>query len=242
MPFLHFLKSIDKTKEGSGVRALQLLRRDWSPFLVHFTSWEAMAKLREWYETHNDSTSELSDWIKDQLSTADEKSLAAFETICTGQGTSGKKGVRGLLANRPGGMSIYEECVCLTECTIPGLIALSEIYGRFGFVFRKDKIYKLGGRPCAYVDPKHYEVLKKLNNNILSGPQFSLYNKLDLESKDGKRLDFTHDREWRIFTDLEFKKCPPEFALCPSNFLEKVKKALPDTHVIPLDILYEWGA
>ena len=38
-----------------------------------------------------------------------------------------------------------DKCICFSECNLPGLINHCERYGRFGFVFRKNVVFGLGG-------------------------------------------------------------------------------------------------
>ena len=45
-----------------------------------------------------------------------------------------------------------DKCICFAECNLPGSINHCERYGRFGFVFRKNVVFGLGGRPAIYAD------------------------------------------------------------------------------------------
>lgn len=56
-----------------------------------------------------------------------------------------------------------DKCICFSACNLPGLINHCERYGRFGFVFRKNVVFDLGGRPAIYVDNDIAPILKKFD-------------------------------------------------------------------------------
>ena len=105
-----------------GLFGLQSLQRDWSPYIVHFTAYSAMAKLRNWAnETDCKPKS-----FQEELKNADSGSFSVVEKIAASEK---------LMANSPSEKDGIAKCVCLSECNLPGLIGHSERYGRFGFVF-----------------------------------------------------------------------------------------------------------
>src|SRR6266571_6648000 len=127
-----------------GVRGLQANQRDWSPFVVHFTSYAAMAPIRTAVPAGKTPSQ-----VAALLDTADANSFAVLEAIA---------GSALLRASIPEGKDESDPCVCLSECTLPGLIALAERYGRFGLGFRKTTLFGAGARPCAYLAEEHYAV------------------------------------------------------------------------------------
>ena len=135
------------------------------------------------------------------------------------------------------------KCVCLSECTLPGIVGHSERYGRFGFVFKKNTIYKIGGRPCIYVD---YDCYKELRGKKSETERMKmLWGLANVFCPVGEIQDYTHEREWRIFQDLELKSTL-EAVIVPEEYMEctrkLVHKFLCGTPVVSIDMLYDWGA
>lgn len=59
----------------------------------------------------------------------------------------------------------------------------------------------------------------------------------------GQIQDYTHEREWRMFSDLVLSGAKPEFLVSPSNYSREVAKLFGDqTSVVSIDTMYEWGA
>jgi hypothetical protein len=171
-----------------------------------------------------------------RLREADDQSFAVVKQIAA-SGT--------LIANHPAENTDLPKCVCLSECSLPGLIGLSERFGRFGFVFRKQQLFAAGARPCAYLADDEYALIASHKNdpegsagrhlwglsNILRPPSF------------GQVQDYTHDREWRYFGDLSLTVVSPEALIVPQRYLNEMPDQLPaPKFLIPLDLLFEWGA
>lgn len=68
-------------------------------------------------------------------------------------------------------------CICFSECNLPGLVNHCERYGRLGFVFKKDTIFALGGRPTVYVDKDIYALIAQRFKNSANDTEksFSRY-------------------------------------------------------------------
>src|ERR1044071_266327 len=121
-----------------GVSGLQASQRDWSPFLVHLTSYQAMAPVRGAINAGITPQN-----LALRLADADSASFSVFADIAASRRLEARESLR-----REGVLP----CVCLSECSLPGVIGMSERYGRFGFVFRKEALYPEGARPCGYMD------------------------------------------------------------------------------------------
>src|SRR4051794_25950685 len=90
----------------SGIQAAQ---RDWSPFLAHFTSWSAMRDLRCAVKDHRSPQE-----VGALLEAADDQSWETVQKIFA----SGC-----LRAASPGEKNGLPPCICLSECTLPGLLS-----------------------------------------------------------------------------------------------------------------------
>lgn len=217
---------------AGGVSGLQTAQRDWSPLLVHFTSYSAMAPVRA--AVGNQSTPSQ---VLQALNQADQQSFAVVQQIAH----SGN-----LRAHSPAQKNGVAACVSLSECTLPGLIALSERYGRFGFVFRKSDVFGFGGRPCLYVDRTCYgHIANQAQHAPAGSPAATIFGLANVYSPPGfgQIQDFTHEREWRIFSNLDLANTPPSFLICPSAYIAQVS-ALFGAQIpcISIDTMHEWGA
>ncbi len=84
-----------------GVRGLQANQRDWSPFVVHFTSYAAMAPIRTAVPAGKTPSQ-----VAALLDTADANSFAVLEAIA---------GSALLRASIPEGKDESDPCVCLAR-------------------------------------------------------------------------------------------------------------------------------
>jgi hypothetical protein len=213
-----------------GLSGQQSAQADWSPYVVHFTNWSSMDVVRASLLSLEAKPSDIVKLIAD----ADAKSSMVAEKILA----SGK-----LLAKSPSSKDGIPPCVCLSECNLPGLIGHAERYGRFGFVFRKEEVFRADGRPCAYLAEEQYTLVAELGRSttasLAAQRLFGLSNIYNPPGF-GKIQDYTHEREWRVFQDLRFDEIPPVALLAPSAYLQTMKwNAIP---TLPLDMLHDWGA
>lgn len=210
---------------------LQAAQRDWSPFLVHFTSWNAMAPLRSVIKAGLGPQE-----VVNKLTQADKCSFAVAQRIAESSR---------LMASSPSEKDGVPKCVCLSECTLPGLISHAERYGRFGFVFGKDAIMRLSGAPCMYLLRADYTEISKAfkGQGQTKERLWGLANLLHPPgTKNGKVQDYSHEREWRVFGDIELQQCRPECLLAPSIYIKAVSDLGLNVPVVPIDMLYAWGA
>ncbi|MGE0144224.1 MAG: hypothetical protein AB7I19_19455 [Planctomycetota bacterium] len=210
---------------------LQAAQRDWSPFLVHFTNWKAMAPLRAVIKDGLNPQQVVKELDKaDQCSFEVAKQIAASLRV---------------KANSPSQKDAVPPCVCLSECTLPGLISHAERYGRFGFVFTKAAIDKLDGAPCMYLLRADYAAISKAfkRKGGKTKRLWGLANLLHPVGKKGGRVqDYSHEREWRVFKDIDLKTCPPVCLLAPATYTTAVADLGLNVPVIPIDMLHAWGA
>jgi hypothetical protein len=226
------ITSINAFADGN-VRGLQVAQRDWSPFVSHFTCSKAMKSLN----SALDSGAKPKE-IREKLIKSDEESFQTFERIIS----SGK-----LIASSPRGKPGVEPCVSFSECTLPGLIALSERYGRFGFVFNKKYIFKNNGRPCIYVDNEIYGYLSSQAKVGIPEAKkaFALANiYIPIGSNRGKIQDYTHEREWRVLGDISIITVDLVFIVIPKAYYKRIKniEILKSSTIIPIEEIFSWGA
>ena len=135
----------------------------------------------------------------------------------------------------------YDPAVCLTECTLAGVLTHSSRFGRYGLVFPKDVVYRHGARPLAHVEQdvrdKYIEMAtddelikeNQLHVTILNPPQTG-----------GTVQDYTHEREWRCPRDIPISEA---VALIVAK-IEDHEKFRPISNGMPilsLEFLYQLG-
>lgn len=224
---------------SGGLSGVQASQRDWSPYLVHFTSAKAMKPLRSAIKKG---------WTPKEIREAvEEADRASFEIVKSISSSSE------LRVSSPSEKDAIPKCVCLSECTLPGLISHAERYGRFGFVFEKLAIAKAGGAPCLYLLRDDYTKISKACKGSDKGAEnervWGLANLLEpagLNQSKGKKRrkvqDFTHEREWCVFQAIDLTKLPPVALLAPSAQVSRVSDLGLKLPVIPIDVLHAWGA
>lgn len=101
------------------------------------------------------------------------------------------------------------KAVCLTEATIPNWQEIKNTHGEYGFVFRKSDIIRLDGAPVISLPQSVIDDMKSKREPI---PQtlWPYVTKLLLPSPTSqKKIDFLHEREWRVPHDISFDTLQP---------------------------------
>ena len=204
-----------------GLDGIQSSQRDWSPYLVHFTSAAAMASLRHAVPEGCPPAE-----VANRLTTADAESFQVVEAIAASQT---------LRAGQLPGKGGIAACASFSECSLPGLIGLCERYGRFGFGFTKGRVFANGGRPCAYLAYPEYNFVRAAAQGAAPGSPaatlYSLCNPYNPPGAGGAIQDFTHEREWRVFGDFDLAVNRPDFLIAPSAYVIQVRELFPDVPV-----------
>jgi hypothetical protein len=101
------------------------------------------------------------------------------------------------------------KAVCFTECPWSSLIDHAGRYSSYGIGFSKAFVFGTGGGPAYYVRADHY---KKQNwdEHLLTfvTPFWPSYRPKTLRGQeylDGKDVDYSHEREWRVPHDFTFE-------------------------------------
>ncbi|HZY71075.1 MAG TPA: hypothetical protein VFF67_08895 [Thermoplasmata archaeon] len=225
MGVIHELEAV---AEGA-IAGLQAQQRDWSPFVAHFTTASAMLPLRGIWKNPLDPAT-----VQQLLAPADATSWATFQKIMA----SGKI----LASSLPSG-SIGNPRVCLSECTLPGLISHTERFGRFGLVFRKSDILSVGGGSCVYVSRPAYGALVGQRANSSEFQRLSDLANVHSPPGSGAVQDFTHEREWRVVGDIDLRTVTPVAFVVPSvDYIGGLPAQCdPRIPVVPLKLLQRWG-
>jgi len=130
--------------------------------------------------------------------------------------------------------------VCFTECIWEGLNRLAEQYSAYGVVFSKRLIFDSGGGPALYL---RGDTLVAIRDQI-PRELHPFIAPFDPESKlkPNVRLDWLHEREWRLPDSLSFTYAAVEYVLVES--IEDASwvvhqigaQQLPESKVIPMEV------
>lgn len=106
------------------------------------------------------------------------------------------------------------DAVCFTECVWKALVGYVERYSPYGVVFSKLLIFTSGGGPALYIRGDN---LKTIGTNIPSDiePFIAPFDP-DSELQPGVRLDWVHEREWRLPSSLEFEYSDIQYVIVGS--------------------------
>jgi hypothetical protein len=120
----------------------------------------------------------------------------------------------GLIRGGKGTIKGEYPCVCFTEAPphflTEGLVNLHNYgrYAKFGVIFEKNTIFKKGGRPVIYQLDSEFDLL----------PKSLQWRHVRYEPDKNPPIDFTWEREWRIYCK-ELKLLPYEAAAIVPNKL-----------------------
>ena len=218
----------------SGLKAQQSAQRDWSPYLVHFTRYTAMQAVWKIIKRNAQFSAKV---VRDALGVADNASWDSVEQIF-------KSSSPFLQKHSPQEKEQLPECVCLSQCTLPGLFGHSERFGRFGFVFDKLDIYDLGGRPCAYLGADTYGWLDARHDSEAEVNAMWRNSNVYRPAGRGHVQDFTAEREWRVFDNIPLQG-HLRAVIAPDSYATRLRTLLSlhnlNVPILPIDMLYDWG-
>ena len=224
---MSLLFDLEALAGGGGLTALQSQQRDFSPYVFHFTSYGAMKPVRERLNGIGKGEGNASDLVN-LLRTADDESAKTLRAMLS----SGVVEARHFSKD-------YAAAVCLTECTLAGVLTHSSRYGRYGLVFPKSVVYGYEARPLAYVPDEIRRFYKKSTDEIIQ--KNALYVTILRPPQGGGRIqDYTHEREWRCPRDIPVSEAVALIVAKAADYRDfrDVSEVLP---VIPLELLYRMG-
>ncbi len=213
----------------SGLAGIQSNQRDWSPFVAHFTSYSAMSIVRDAVPAGCSAVD-----VRELLEEADSRSFEVVKRINASGSLLASGADEGVLPR-----------TCFSECSLPGLVAHCERFGRFGLVFAKHDLFVAGGRPCLYVERDLYGLIaSRGRGGDVDDGDARLLGLANVYSPPGagQVQDFTHEREWRTFSELDLMAVPPRLAIAPSSYAADIASMFPSVEcVVPIDTLFRWG-
>lgn len=192
---------------------------DYSPLLVHFTKGRRM--------------------VMDEL-------IGAGHPLFGHRGSSAREKLVNILESRTIHASPMPflpnnpPAVCFTECVWDALIGHAERYSPYGVVFSKRLVFERGGGPALYI---RGDSLRAIGNNVPPALE-ALIAPFDPEGalEPGVRLDWLHEREWRVPGSLTFEYSDVEYVIVDS--MEDARQVvhqigaqhLPEEKVIPMEV------
>ena len=129
-----------------------------------------------------------------------------------------------------------QSVVCFTECPWSSLLRHAKAYSPYGIGFTKKLVYSRHGNPVFYVNPALY---KKENWDASVYPfvtpfvpSFAADRVKNQKPFNGKAVDYSHEREWRVAKNFTFQYTYLRFVI-----LDKYQ----DLECIPEEIRNEIG-
>lgn len=101
---------------------------------------------------------------------------------------------------------VHKNAVCFTECIWGSLLAHAKAYSSYGIGFTKEFVFLNGGNPVFYVRPQLHTYTKIMADEVKPfltpfQPEYST----DAMTHGIKRVDYSHEREWRVPSDIKFE-------------------------------------
>lgn len=131
---------------------------------------------------------------------------------------------------------INKPAVCFTECPWGSLLRHADNYSSYGLGFTKKLVYSRGGNPVIYANPDLYDSQKWSNDAYTFVtpfvPSYASDSKKNRHPFDGKPVDYSHEREWRIPKNFGFRYQYIQFVIL---------KSVADLESIPKSIVTEIG-
>ena len=129
-----------------------------------------------------------------------------------------------------------EKAVCFTECPWGSLLRHAKVYSPYGIGFSKKLIYSRNGNPVIYANPNMFKAQdwsKKVRPFLTPFVPFYASDLIKNQAPfNGKAVDYTHEREWRLTKDFGFQYSYVKFVV-----LDKVI----DLQNIPAEIVEQIG-
>ena len=123
---------------------------------------------------------------------------------------------------------VNKPAVCFTECPWSSLLKHVRKYSKYGVGFTKSHVFKAGGGPAYYVRSDHWK--KQFWEDHIKTfvtpfwPKYRPRNHKYRNDRDlsGQTIDFTHEREWRVPHDFDFKLNEIKFVVLP-DYIEMAR-------------------
>lgn len=102
-----------------------------------------------------------------------------------------------------------KKAVCFTECPWGSLLRHAKAYSPYGIGFTKKLVYSRKGNPVIYANPEMFRS-EKWDESVYPfvTPFLPTYAPDTVKRQrpfNGKAVDYTHEREWRVAKDFPFQ-------------------------------------
>ena len=134
-----------------------------------------------------------------------------------------------------------QPAICFTECTWSSLLDHAGNYSRYGLGFSKSYLFSRGGGPAIYLAPgllehqrRHAGSSPPFHPNVWAFmtpfcPPYAPKRYKDKFWNKSKSIDYSHEREWRVPHDLDFRLKDVAFVIVASyEDMAKAPKLLKD--------------
>lgn len=130
-----------------------------------------------------------------------------------------------------------QKVVCFTECPWGSLLQHARVYSPYGIGFTKKLVYSRGGNPVFYVNPNLFNI-ERWNPSVYPFitpfvPRYASNKIKNQRPFNGKYIDYSHEREWRVAKDFSFQYSYIQFLVLDSY---------EDLNFIPNDIIEQIGS
>lgn len=126
--------------------------------------------------------------------------------------------------------------VCFTECPWGSLLRHAKQYSPYGIGFHKRVVYRKKGNPVIYANPDlfHSQEWSEKAYTFVTPfvPTYAPQEMKNARPFNGKPVDFSHEREWRVPEDFEFQN---------SDVCFVILKSVIDLKAVPDDLIHELG-
>ena len=115
---------------------------------------------------------------------------------------------------------VGRKAVCFTECPWSSLLEHANHYAPYAVGFAKPRIFAAGGGPAYYVRADHWEKQDwDPHLKTFATPFWPDYRPEELKTDEylnGKTIDYSHEREWRVPHNFKFGLDNVEFVILPT--------------------------
>ena len=115
--------------------------------------------------------------------------------------------------------------VCMTDAPYQVSEHFKRRYGPYGVVFRKHQILEYGGGPAVYLNDATIDAQERHGGFAPEMVAFLNVYRIPATAparKRAKRIDFLHDREWRVPHDIDLNEVRPLAFVTPPNASREV--------------------
>jgi len=124
----------------------------------------------------------------------------------------------GYIKAKPTG-KFNKKAVCFTETPLVHAKRFREKFGNFGIAFFKHRVLNIGGQPAIYLTDDLIEAQKKLGFSDELKPFVNIIRRPNIapSGKEKTRIDFSHEREWRVPANIRFDEIRPIGLVLPQG-------------------------